>query len=105
MSDALDGKAKIRMANTLTRVATFLGGLGALTMLIKLKMEISPAMKQVLFYPGLFATAAVLILLSAWYGREGRRELAESQKQNELASGSEGQLGFMESKDRLKEER
>jgi hypothetical protein len=100
----LDGNDKVRMGNTLTRVATFLGGLGALTMLIKLKVELTPSMKQVLFYPGLFAASAVLILLGAWYGREGRREIQEARKLDELASGSGSQLGVRTQRDTLKEE-
>ena len=100
----LDANDKVRMGNTLTRVATFLGGLGALTMLIKLKMELSPSAKQVLFYPGLFAASAVLILLGAWYGREGRREIAEARKLDELASGSGSQLGVDAQREVVKEE-
>jgi hypothetical protein len=88
-----DGNAKVRMGNTLTRVATFLGGLGAVTMLLRLKLELTPSTRQVLFYPGLFAASAVLIILGAWYGRDGRREIAESRKLDELTSGSENQLG------------
>jgi hypothetical protein len=63
-------------------------------------------MQDVLFYKGLFAASVALIVLGAWYGREGRREVAEAEKANELTSGSGGQLDYSApATERIEEER
>jgi hypothetical protein len=96
MTGTNDGKVKTRLGNTLTRVGAAVGVVGVIAMAIKLKIELSPQAQQVLFYKGLFAAAAVLLILGAWYGREGRQQAreAEAQKANELTPGSGGQLDF-----------
>jgi len=100
-----NGNAKTRIASTLTWIGAAVGGFGALAMLIKLKITITPEMQNVLFYKGLFIGSAVLIVLGAVWGRQGRREIRETEqfKANELASGSESQLGVETDRDSLKE--
>lgn len=94
MTATNDGKIKTRVGNVLTRVGAAVGVFGVVAMAIKLKIELTPQAQQVLFYKGLFAAAAVLLILGAWYGREGRRQVREAQKENELTPGSGSQPDF-----------
>ena len=105
MAATTDKNTKTRIANTLTWLGAVVGGFGALAMLIKLKITITPEMQNVLFYKGLFIGSAVLIALGAVWGRQGRKEIGELEdaKANELASGSGSQLGVGTRKDPLKE--
>ena len=94
MAGTNDGKIKTRVGNTLTKVGAAVGFFGVVAMAIRLKIELTPQAQQVLFYKGLFAAAAVLLVLGAWYGREGRRQASEAEKANELTPGSGSQLDF-----------
>lgn len=94
MSPVNDGKIKTKVGNALTKVGAAVGIIGVVAMAIKLKIVLTPEIQQVLFYKGLFAAAAVLLIIGAWYGREGRREAREARKANELTPGSGSQLDF-----------
>lgn len=83
----MTGKVKQRLGDTLTKVGAAVGFFGVVAMAIKLKITITPEMRDVLFYKGLFAAAAVMLLAGAWYGREGRIE--EAKKRAELEAPSE----------------
>ncbi len=78
MSDYAPGEVKRKAGSVLTRVGAAVGVLGAIAMLIRLKVVLGPGMEQVLFYKGLFASSAVLLLLGAIYGRQGRDEQKEA---------------------------
>jgi hypothetical protein len=97
------GKSKRRIGKILTVVGAVLGGLGSLAFLIKLKLTLTPEMREVLFYKGLFAASLSLIALGAWYGREGRRGIMSAEQQKELTSGAEDQLDVPK-QERLQEE-
>lgn len=95
MSEPGSGKVKTSVGNTLTKVGAAIGFLGAVAMVVKLKITLTPQMQEVLFYKGLFAASATLLILGAWYGREGRREARERElasKADELSAGSADQL-------------
>jgi energy-converting hydrogenase Eha subunit B len=83
------GKIKRRLGDNLVRAGAFVGVIGAIAMAVKLKIELTPGMQQVLFYKGTFAAAAVLLILGAWYGRQGRIEEAEAKKMEELNAPSD----------------
>lgn len=96
MADTISGKTKRRVANTLTRVGTVLGGLGAISLLINMKAHIAP-LHDVQLYKGFFLGSAVLIVLGAIWGRQGREEMKEEEearRANELTSGSGSQLDY-----------
>jgi hypothetical protein len=63
--------------------------LGAAAMAVKLKMTLTPGMQEVFFYKGMFAASAVLLILGAWYGRQGRIEQEEENTRAELGAPAE----------------
>lgn len=63
-----------RLGTILTTVGGAVGMLGVIAMAIGLKATLTPAMQDILFYKGLFAGSAILILLGAIYGRRYGRE-------------------------------
>ena len=65
-----------RLGTILTTVGGALGMLGVIAMAVGLKLTLTPQLQEILFYKGLFAASAVLILLGAIYGRRYRREVA-----------------------------
>ena len=72
------GSVKRRIGKILTGVGATIGVLGVAAMAIRLKAVLGPGMQQILFYKGLFVGAAVLLVLGAIYGRQGRDEEAEA---------------------------
>ena len=85
----MNGTVKKRLGDTLIRVGAVVGTLGAAAMAIKLKMTLTPGMQEVFFYKGMFAASAVMLILGAWYGRQGRIEQEEERKRAELSALSE----------------
>jgi len=82
----MKGKIKRRIGDNLIRAGAVVGAFGAIAMAIRLKVELTPGVQQLFYYKGTFAAAAVLLILGAWYGRQGRIEEAEAKKLEELAS-------------------
>jgi len=96
MAETINGKTKTRLANTLTRVGSVLGGLGAISLLINMKAHIAQ-LHDVQLYKGFFLGSAVLIVLGAIWGRQGRQEMKEEEdarKASELTSGFGSQLDY-----------
>lgn len=87
MIESLPGAVKRRVGSALTRAGAIIGTLGAVAMLIKLKVVIGPGVQQ-LPYQGLFAASAVLIVLGAMYGRQGRNEEEEAKATSSRPSDS-----------------
>jgi hypothetical protein len=85
----MNGTLKKRLGDTLIRIGAVVGALGAAAMAIKLKMTLTPGTQDVLLYKGMFAASAVMLILGAWYGRQGRVEQAEEKKAAELGAGLE----------------
>lgn len=85
----MNGTVKKRLGDMLIRVGAVVGTLGAAAMAIKLKMTLTPGMQEVFFYKGMFAASAVMLILGAWYGRQGRIEQEEEKKLAELSAPSE----------------
>jgi hypothetical protein len=85
----MNGSVKKRLGNTLIRIGAVIGALGAAAMAIKLKMTIEPGTQEVFFYKEMFAASAVMLILGAWYGRQGRVEQEEEKKLAELGAPSE----------------
>jgi hypothetical protein len=86
-------KLGARIGDTLTILGALVGVFGVVAMAIKLKIVLTPDMQQLLFYKGLFAAAAGLLVVGAWIGRRGRaaarEELEERQRLDELRGPSE----------------
>jgi len=96
MEGTMNGKTKTRIANTLTRIGSVLGGVGAISLLVNMKAHTGP-MSDVQLYKGFFLASAILIVLGAIWGRQGRQEMKEEEearKANELTSGSGSQLDY-----------
>ena len=81
----MNGTVKKRLGDMLIRVGAVVGTLGAAAML-------TPGMQEVFFYKGMFAASAVMLILGAWYGRQGRIEQEEEKKLAELGAPSEMEL-------------
>lgn len=81
----MHGFLKRKIASILTMTGAGIGVFGAISMAIRLKIVLSPEQQQVLFYKGLFAGAAVLLVLGAIFGRQGRIE-EEEDAANQLSS-------------------
>lgn len=85
----MNGTVKKRLGDTLIRIGAIVGTLGAAAMAIKLKMTLTPGTQDVFVYKGMFAASAVMLILGAWYGRQGRIEQEEEKKLAELGAPSE----------------
>ena len=72
------GSVKRRIGTILTRVGATIGMLGVAAMAIRLKALVGPGLQQMLVYKGFFVAAAILLVLGAIYGRQGRDEDAEA---------------------------
>lgn len=80
---------KKRLGDTLIRIGAIVGTLGAAAMAIKLKMTLTPGTQDVFVYKGMFAASAVMLILGAWYGRQGRIEQEDEKKLAELGAPSD----------------
>lgn len=85
----MNGTIKKRLGDMLIRVGAIVGTLGAVAMGIKLKMTVTPGVQEVFFYKEMLAASAVMLILGAWYGRQGRIEQEEEKKLAELEAPSE----------------
>ena len=85
----MNGTVKKRLGDMLIRVGAVIGTLGAAAMGIKLKMTLTPGVQEVFVYKEMLAASAVMLVLGAWYGRQGRIEQEEEKKLAELGAPSE----------------
>lgn len=85
----MNGTMKKRLGDTLIRIGAIVGTLGAAAMAIKLKMTLTPGTQDVFVYKGMFAASAVMLILGAWYGRQGRIEQEDEKKLAELGAPSD----------------
>lgn len=85
----MNGTVKKRLGDTLIRIGAIVGTLGAAAMAIKLKMTLTPGTQDVFVYKGMFAASAVMLILGAWYGRQGRIEQEDEKKLAELGAPSD----------------
>jgi hypothetical protein len=86
----MNGTVKKRLGDMLIRAGAVVGTLGAAAMAIKLKMTVTPGVQEVFFYKEMLAASAVMLVLGAWYGRQGRIEQEEEEKKlAELEAPSE----------------
>lgn len=74
------------MSTTAAKVMTMAGGIlgmaGVIAMAVGFKITLTPAMQELLFYKGLFAASAGLLIFGAILGRQAHR-----QKERERAAG------------------
>lgn len=61
-----------RVGNILTAVGAIVAVFGVIAMVTRLKITLTPEMQELLFYKGLFAAAAGLLIAGALIGRRGR---------------------------------
>jgi hypothetical protein len=78
-----------RTAKALTWAGGLTGMLGVAAMAVGFKITLTPEMQEVLFYKGLFAASAVLLILGAIIGRRGHRQKERERASRELPPPSE----------------
>lgn len=77
-------------AKALTTVGGLLGMVGVVAMAVGFKITLTPAMQEILFYKGLFAASAVLLVLGAVLGRQAHRQKEEKRAAaGELRDGAD----------------
>ncbi len=87
-------KMRFRTGDILTTVGAAIGVLGGIAMAVRLKLTITPELREVLFYKELFVASAVLLVLGAIIGRRQRAEKqAWEAREQELLSGGPPPIG------------